>query len=175
MHVLPQQVTYRNILRVLMAGFALVILLLLVAGFIGTANIRSIQRNAATLVERQQDATGLIDEIQSEQEALSAVFYNLAREPELVDRAKILAELDAADQNISDIASQTEGTPEAGMGKQPEEGDRGLHHRGAAPPGVGPTRPRCCPATCSSATARSLRRWRNSWHRDAGSRKRRSR
>ena len=41
MHVLPQQVTYRNILTVLLTGFGLVILLLVVAGFIGTANIRS--------------------------------------------------------------------------------------------------------------------------------------
>ena len=37
MHVLPRQVTYGNILRVLLAGFGLVILLLVVAGFIGTA------------------------------------------------------------------------------------------------------------------------------------------
>ncbi len=118
MHVLPQQVTYRNILTVLLTGFGLVILLLVVAGFIGTANIRSIQRNAATLVEEHQDMSDLIDEIQSEQAALNAVFYNLAREPRLVDRAKILSELDAADNNISDIASQTEEMSEAALGKQ---------------------------------------------------------
>ncbi len=117
MHLLPQQINHRSILWVLMVGFTLVILLLLTAGFVGITSIRSIQQNAATLVERQQDATELVDEIQSEQEALSAVFYRMAREPELLDRDKILAELDDADQNISDIVSQFEGKPEAGMGK----------------------------------------------------------
>ena len=55
MNVLPQQVTSRNILRVLLGGFGLVMLLLLAAAFVGITNIRSIQRNAATLVEEQQE------------------------------------------------------------------------------------------------------------------------
>ncbi len=126
MHVLPQQVSHRNILWVLLAGFALVILLLLVAGFVGITNIRSIQKDAATLVQRQQDTGDLIDEIQSEQEALSAVFYSLAREPKLVDRDKALGELDSADQNISDIVSQTEGTPEAAMGDELKKATEGF-------------------------------------------------
>ncbi len=117
MHVLPQQVTSKSIFRVLLAGFGLVILLLLSAGFVGITNIRSIQRNAATLVEQQQETADLVDEIQSEQEALSAVFYGLAREPQLVDRAKILKELDAADQNVGDIVDQTEGTSDEALGK----------------------------------------------------------
>jgi signal transduction histidine kinase len=126
MHVLPQQINHRSILWVLMAGFTLVILLLLTAGFVGITSIRSIQQNAATLVERQQEATDLIDEIQSEQEALSAVFYRMAREPELLDRTNVLAELDQADQNISDIVSQTEGTPEAGMGNDLKKATEGF-------------------------------------------------
>ena len=121
MHVLPRQVTSRNILQVLLAGFGLVILLLLVAGFIGAANLRSIQRNAATIVQDQQEFAGLIDAIQHEQEALSAVFYNLSRKPELVDRAKILSELDSTDRNIGDIADRTAGTPEEALSKQLEQ------------------------------------------------------
>jgi signal transduction histidine kinase len=121
MHVLPRQVTYGNILRVLLAGFGLVILLLVVAGFIGTTNIRSIQRNAATIVQDQQEFAALIDAIQHEQEALSAVFYNLSREPEFVDRAKILAELDTADNNIGEIVDRTEGSPSEAMGRQLEK------------------------------------------------------
>ena len=118
MHVLPQQVTSRSIFRVLLAGFGLVIVLLLSAGFFWITNIRSIQRNAATLVEDQQDTADLVDAIQSEQEALSAVFYHLARDPQLVDRAKILAELDAADQNVGQIVDQTEGTPDEALGRE---------------------------------------------------------
>ena len=40
MHVLPELVTSKSILRVLLAGFGLVILLLLAAGFValGTSN-----------------------------------------------------------------------------------------------------------------------------------------
>jgi signal transduction histidine kinase len=105
---------------VLLAGFSLVILLLLVAAFVGTRNIQSIQQSAATIVSDQQELAGLIDAIQHEQEALSAVFYNLSRGPELVDRAKILTELDTADGNIRDIVSQTDGTPEQSMGDQLE-------------------------------------------------------
>ncbi|MGQ9634686.1 MAG: hypothetical protein ACUVXB_10630 [Bryobacteraceae bacterium] len=54
MKALSPQVSYRDILQVLLAGFALVILLLPVAGFVGTTNIRSIQRSAATIVQQQQ-------------------------------------------------------------------------------------------------------------------------
>jgi signal transduction histidine kinase len=118
MHALPQEVTSSTILKVLLAGFGLVILLLLSAGFVGITNIRSIQRNAATLVEEQQETEDLVDEIQSEQEALSAVFYHLAHDPQQVDRTKILAELDAADQNVAEIVAQTEDTAEQGLGRE---------------------------------------------------------
>ena len=118
MNVLPQQVTSRNILGVLLGGFGLVMLLLLAAAFVGITNIRSIQRNAATLVEEQQETADLVDEIRSEQQALSAVFYHLARDPHRVDRAKILAELDAADHDVADIVAQTEGTSDEAMGRE---------------------------------------------------------
>ncbi|MCL6546540.1 MAG: hypothetical protein K6T61_15055 [Bryobacteraceae bacterium] len=118
MQPLPRQVTSQSILQVLLAGFGLVILLLVVAGFVGTAGIRSIQRNAATIVQQQQEFAGLIDTLQHEQQALSAVFYNLSREPESIDRAKILAELDAADRNIREISRRTEGTAEEANGRQ---------------------------------------------------------
>ncbi|MGQ9634687.1 MAG: sensor histidine kinase [Bryobacteraceae bacterium] len=56
--------------------------------------------------------------MQHEQQALSAVFYNLSREPETVDRIKILSELDAADHNIGEIIQRTQGTPEQETGRQ---------------------------------------------------------
>ncbi|MFB3779299.1 MAG: ATP-binding protein [Bryobacteraceae bacterium] len=118
MRAIPRQVTTKTILWVLLAGFGLVILLLVSAGFVGITNIRSIQRSAATLVEGQQESEDLVEEIQREQEALSAVFYRLAHGPQQVDRAKVLAELDAADRNIAEIVDQTEGTEQQSLGRE---------------------------------------------------------
>jgi len=103
-----QQVTHRKILRVLLIGFTLVVLLLLTAAIVGVRNIRSIQRNAATLVDEQKETAGLIAEIQWEQEALNAVFYNLARHPEPIDRNKILSQLDKTEQNIARLEKETD-------------------------------------------------------------------
>jgi len=110
-----QQISHRNILRVLLAGFTLVIFLLLLAGFVSIGNIRSIQRNAATLVSEQEETASLIDEIQHEQGALNAVFYNLARHPESIDREKILSQLAETEKNIDEIVVETEGTSDEGL------------------------------------------------------------
>lgn len=112
------QITHRNILRVLLGGFTLVILLLVAAGIVAVGNIRSIQRNAATLVEEQKETTDLIEEIEREQSALSAVFYSLARNPENIDREKILTELNAVKENVDELVSETADTAEEGLGKE---------------------------------------------------------
>ena len=109
---LPQQVTGASILRVLVAGFALVIFLLLAASFFGVRNIESIRESAAKLEEGQAVTTRLVYEIEDEQAALSAVFYKLSRDPESVDRDGILADLDETDQHIARILSEVSGTSE---------------------------------------------------------------
>lgn len=93
-------ITRKNVLRVLIFGFSLVILLLVAAGIIGVNSIRSIQAGAASLAEEQLLTNRLIDEIQREQATLSAVFHTLARDIESIDRQRILAQLDEADRNI---------------------------------------------------------------------------
>src|SRR5690349_4971484 len=93
-------ITHNNILRVLIAGFALVIALLLAAGFVGIRNIRSIRENAARLVEQQSLTNHLIDELQRQQTSLREVFSVLARDPDSVDAGRILAQLDEAGRNI---------------------------------------------------------------------------
>jgi signal transduction histidine kinase len=110
-----QQITQTTIFRVLIAGFMLVILLLLVAGFITVHKIQSIKQNVADLVEEGLVATRLIDDIQREQAALSAVFYKLSRDPEYVDREKILSELDDTDKRIEQIGDSVTGTPEEAL------------------------------------------------------------
>jgi len=100
-----QQITRKNILHVLIVGFALVTLLLLAAGFIGVTHIHAIQESATSLFEEQLVTTRLIDELQREQGTLSAVFYHLEQGPESVDREAILAQLNTADEHIDRIIS----------------------------------------------------------------------
>jgi len=110
--VLPKQVTRARILRVLVGGFALVIFLLLAAGFFGLRNIESIRERVASLEEGQAVTSRLIREIEDEQSALSAVFYKLSRDPESVDRDAILADLDESDERIARIVSEVSETSE---------------------------------------------------------------
>jgi len=113
--VLPKQVTRARILRVLVGGFALVIFLLLAAGFFGVRNIESIRERVASLEEGQAVTSRLIREIEDEQTALSAVFYKLSRDPESVDRDAILADLDESDERIARIVSEVSGTSEKSL------------------------------------------------------------
>jgi signal transduction histidine kinase len=107
-----RQITQQNILRVLIAGFALVILLLLAAAVVGVYNIQSIQQNAANLVREQSVTNGLIDELQRQQTSLSDVFSSMARDPDSLDYVQILSQLDAADRDIDRISAEGAGTPE---------------------------------------------------------------
>src|SRR5579885_3779345 len=84
-----QPITIQSIVRVLVLCFALVILLLLAAGFVGVENARSIKENAANLVSQQLVTTRLIDEIQREEGNLTAVFNTLSRPAGAVDREQI--------------------------------------------------------------------------------------
>lgn len=108
----PRQITQARILQVLLAGFTLVIVLLVTAAFVGVQNIRSIQENAAALVREQRVTNRLIDEIQRQQVSLSEIFAVLARDPDSIDADKILAQLDEADRNIDRVAAEGSQTPQ---------------------------------------------------------------
>ena len=106
------EVTPRTIFRVLLAGFLLVIALLVAAGFVAVENIRSIRDSADRLASQELVATRLLEDVQREQAALSAVFRKLSRGPELEDKEKILSELDEADDRLEEISASVAGTPE---------------------------------------------------------------
>jgi signal transduction histidine kinase len=108
----PRQITHRNILRVLVAGFSLVILLLLAAATVGVYNIQSLQRNAANLVREQSVTNRLIDELHRQQTSLSDVFSVMARDPDSLDYVHILQQLDEADRDIDRISGEGAITPE---------------------------------------------------------------
>ncbi len=110
--MLPRQITHQNIVRVLMAGFVMVILLLLGAAIVGVRNIQSIQENAASLVREQSLTNRLIDEMHSQQTTLSEVFSILARDPDSLDYYKIMSQLDEADRDIARISSEGARTAE---------------------------------------------------------------
>ena len=110
--MLPRQITHQNIFRVLIAGFGLVILLLLTAALVGIRNIQSIQENAANLVREQAVANRLIDELQQQQASLSGVFSILARDPDSVDYEQIMSQLAEADRDISRISEEGAQTAE---------------------------------------------------------------
>jgi signal transduction histidine kinase len=110
--MLPRQITHQNIFRVLMAGFTLVIVLLVAAAIVGVQSIQSIQENTNSLVREQSLTNRLIDELHSQQTTLSEVFSVLARDPDSVDYYKIMNQLDEADRDIARISQEGARTAE---------------------------------------------------------------
>jgi len=104
--MLQRQITHQNIFRVLIAGFTLVILLLLAAAFVGVRNIRAIQENAADIVREQAVTNRLIGELQHQQTSLSEVFSVMARDPDSVDYDHIMGQLEDADRDINRISAE---------------------------------------------------------------------
>jgi len=110
--MLPRQITQQSIFRVLITGFSLVIVLLLAAAIVGVRNIQSIQQNAASIVREQSVTSRLIDELHSQQTALSEVFSVMARDPDMLDYDRIMSQLQEADRDIERISAEGAQTPE---------------------------------------------------------------
>src|SRR5450756_522331 len=102
--MLPRQITHQNIFRVLMAGFTLVIVLLVAAAIVGIRSIQSIQENANSLVREQSLTNRLIDELHSQQTTLSEVFSVLARFQSPMDYYNILRQFSESVRDIAHIA-----------------------------------------------------------------------
>jgi two-component system sensor histidine kinase UhpB len=109
----PRQITHQSIYRLLIAGFGLVILLLLAAAVVGIHNIQSIQQNAADLLREQSVTNHLIDELHSQQTSLTEVFSILARDPDSVDYDRIMSQLEEADRDIARISAEGARTAES--------------------------------------------------------------
>src|SRR5580700_10741371 len=110
--MLPRLITQQRIFQVLIAGFSLVILLLVAAATVGVGNIQSIQQNAASILREQSVTSRLIDELHSQQTSLSEVFSVLARDPDSVDYERIMAQLEQADRDIDRISTEGAQTAE---------------------------------------------------------------
>jgi signal transduction histidine kinase len=90
----------RHVLPVLVAGFTLLVVLLLISGVIAVDTMRSMESIAANFAAEQQATVGLIDEMQSEEGNLSSVFYSLAAGLQYVDGDPLLKRLDALESSI---------------------------------------------------------------------------
>jgi signal transduction histidine kinase len=108
----PREITQKTVWRVLVGGFAAVILLLAASSFLILRNIRSIQSSAASMRREQAVTSGLIDELQRQQASLTEVFSVLARDPDSVDFEALMGQLDDADRDLARIAAEGLHTPE---------------------------------------------------------------
>lgn len=81
-----------NVSLVLVAGFALVIVLLLTAGYLGIQAMEGAEEEAVDLQRQLQTSNRLIDDIQGQEASLGSLFYNLvgSRSP---GRDKLLSDL----------------------------------------------------------------------------------
>jgi len=106
------------VLRVLVTGFALVIVLLLASGFAGVRNAQEIRSSAARLASEQVVTNRLIDEVHREQTALNAVFENLNHSGDSIDRDQILSQLNESDRAIEQIVTTGLGTKDEPLWKE---------------------------------------------------------
>jgi len=111
-------ITGNIILRVLLGGFSLVILLLLAAGLLGVRNISSIRMTATDLLEEQVRTSDLLDAVLREQRTITAIYENIARRPETLDRDQLLGQLVASDKDLADIVEAASDEPDQGLWKQ---------------------------------------------------------
>src|SRR5579885_1468147 len=94
----------RNLLRVLVIGFAAVIALLAAAAIVEVNNARSVTASSEELVKNQLITERLLDSVQREQQVLNAALYQLSIGK--VNRERVLAALDQTEAEIKKMAAE---------------------------------------------------------------------
>jgi two-component system sensor histidine kinase UhpB len=127
--VLARDITERSLLRLLIAGFGLVLLLLCVAGVGGVRGTREIQSNAEHLVREELIIARLLNEVQEEEATLTAVLHELVRG----DRAGksntlLLRQLARADASIHKASLDASRTGQAEQWRRLENVVRDFSH-----------------------------------------------
>jgi signal transduction histidine kinase len=114
----PHGVTPQNIARVQMTGFAVVIALLMTAGFIAIHNVRSIREATSTLVREQATTQNLTNELLRTREVLNNILYGIAAPGDVNGgRQNMLANLAAAERDIQKLARATDHPAETELWK----------------------------------------------------------
>ena len=110
---LNDRITQHTVLRGLVPGFALVMVLLGVAGLVAVRQSRQIRRSAAAIVSNQLTVTRLIQEAQAEEDTLAVTLYRLRSEESSDRRIQRLQELKEADRSLARLAEEASRTPDA--------------------------------------------------------------
>lgn len=109
--VTGRRITQQAILRILIAGFALVILLLICASVVGLRNLQGLEQTAAGLVTQQNLTARLINEIQLEQATMNTLSFRLSSDVE-VNVTELLGELNQTEADFRRIMNAAEAAPE---------------------------------------------------------------
>jgi len=112
------RITQHTVLRGLVPGFALVMVLLGVAGLVAVRQSRQIRRGAAAIVSNQLTVTRLIQEAQAEEDTLAVTLYWLGTEESSDRRSLRLQELKEADRSLARLADEAARTPDASRWKE---------------------------------------------------------
>lgn len=105
-------ITEHTVLRVLITGFALVLLLLGVASVTALRGTRSIQADADAVMREELAIARLLNEVQAEETAMATVLHRLNRPADGVDRQGLIDQLRQADQSLTRAAKAAGDTPE---------------------------------------------------------------
>jgi signal transduction histidine kinase len=124
MKLSASKITETSVLRVLAAGFVMVLLPGLMAGLAGVQSLRSIQDNAADLVLELRLASNLVVQIQRQLIGLSALTHRLAKSPGAIDAEEVRALVADAEANIAGIAESGQATAEAQQWRKLEVASR---------------------------------------------------
>ena len=102
----PRRITERTVLWGLVPGFALVVIMLGMAGLVAVRDNREIRLSATKLVKDQLLIARLLHEVQAEEDALALALHRLTTDASAQDRAARVAELKDADKGVARLAAQ---------------------------------------------------------------------
>src|SRR6185437_479539 len=105
----------RTLVRVLVIGFAAVIVLLMAAAVIGVNNAHSVARSSADLVSNQLITASLMDEVEREQQVLNSTFFRMAGAPASLNREDALTDLEQTDKRMAQLMEQAHGGPDQAL------------------------------------------------------------
>lgn len=110
----PARITERVVLRVLVAGFSLVVALLGWSGLVAVRGTRAIENDAAQAGREQLSMARLLNDLQAGQHTMAAILHQLAPGQDTpADRRALLDELERADRALANVAQSAANTPEA--------------------------------------------------------------
>lgn len=114
------RITERAVLRILVAGFALVVTVLGWSGLVAVRGTRAIEQDAARVGQEQLAMVRLLNDMQAGQNSMAAVLSQLApgaaQAP--AENAGLLEKLRHADEALSRIGAAAGSTPEAAEWRQ---------------------------------------------------------